>query len=142
MEHPGGWAAGLPLSVSSLGGIVDSGSPLVLLHRPDPPSIVYEPHAGIVSPLAPSHHRAYPTTSARPKRYMHLTCFLSPHSQGMSIDERSAKKSMHLTLAFLSPSCPMKGLSIDERSAEKMRITGEELVEEKGLAMECLNEAA
>lgn len=36
----------------------------------------------------------------------------------------------------------VQGLSIDERSAEKMRITGEELVEEKGLAMECLNEAA
>lgn len=36
----------------------------------------------------------------------------------------------------------MQGLSIDDRSAEKMRITGEELVEEKQLAMECLAEGA
>jgi malate dehydrogenase len=34
----------------------------------------------------------------------------------------------------------VQGLSIDEASAEKMRITGEELVAEKALALECLNE--
>lgn len=35
----------------------------------------------------------------------------------------------------------VQGLDIDERSAEKMRLTGEELVEEKALALECLTEA-
>ena len=34
----------------------------------------------------------------------------------------------------------VQDLPIDERSAEKMRLTGEELVEEKELAMECLSE--
>lgn len=34
----------------------------------------------------------------------------------------------------------VQGLKIDEKSAEKMRITGEELVEERGLALECLKE--
>lgn len=34
----------------------------------------------------------------------------------------------------------VQGLTIDEASAEKMKITGDELVEEKSLAMECLNE--
>ncbi|KAG7666521.1 hypothetical protein Ndes2526B_g02407 [Nannochloris sp. 'desiccata'] len=34
----------------------------------------------------------------------------------------------------------VQGLDIDARSAEKMKITGEELVEEKALAMECLKE--
>lgn len=34
----------------------------------------------------------------------------------------------------------VQGLDIDARSAEKMKITGEELVEEKELAMECLKE--
>lgn len=35
----------------------------------------------------------------------------------------------------------VQGLPIDERSAEKMKITGEELVEEKQLAFECLGES-
>jgi len=34
----------------------------------------------------------------------------------------------------------VQGLSIDDRSAEKMKVSGDELVEEKALAMECLNE--
>jgi malate dehydrogenase len=34
----------------------------------------------------------------------------------------------------------VQGLEIDARSAEKMKITGEELVDEKALAMECLKE--
>jgi hypothetical protein len=39
-------------------------------------------------------------------------------------------------------SCPcLQGLPIDEASAAKMKATGEELVEEKQLAMECLGEA-
>ncbi|EFN52647.1 malate dehydrogenase, cytoplasmic [Chlorella variabilis] len=36
----------------------------------------------------------------------------------------------------------VQGLSIDEPSAAKMKATGDELVEEKALAMECLGEAA
>ncbi len=36
----------------------------------------------------------------------------------------------------------VQGLSIDERSAALMKATGDELVEEKQLAMECLEEAA
>jgi len=35
---------------------------------------------------------------------------------------------------------PAQGLSIDERSAAKMKATGDELVEEKALALECLAE--
>lgn len=34
----------------------------------------------------------------------------------------------------------VQGLSIDEKSAEKLKTTGDELVEEKGLALECLKE--
>lgn len=34
-----------------------------------------------------------------------------------------------------------QGLSIDEASAAKMKATGDELVEEKALALECLAEA-
>ncbi len=41
----------------------------------------------------------------------------------------------------LSVAC-MQGLSIDDRSAKLMKITGDELVEEKQLALECLSEAA
>lgn len=36
----------------------------------------------------------------------------------------------------------VQGLTLDERSKEKLRVTGEELVEEKALAMECLGESA
>ncbi|GAB4819783.1 hypothetical protein N2152v2_006829 [Parachlorella kessleri] len=36
----------------------------------------------------------------------------------------------------------VQGLSIDDRSAKLMKITGDELVEEKQLALECLSEAA
>jgi len=32
----------------------------------------------------------------------------------------------------------VQGLSIDDKSAEKLKTTGDELVEEKGLAFECL----
>jgi hypothetical protein len=41
----------------------------------------------------------------------------------------------------LRPLC-LQGLPIDDKSAAKMKATGEELVEEKALAMECLGEAA
>ena len=35
----------------------------------------------------------------------------------------------------------VQGLSIDEFSASKLKATGDELVEEKALALECLNSA-
>jgi malate dehydrogenase len=35
----------------------------------------------------------------------------------------------------------VQGLSVDERSKEKLKITGDELVEEKALALECLGDA-
>ncbi len=36
----------------------------------------------------------------------------------------------------------VQGLAIDARSAEKLKITGDELVEERQLALECIGEAA
>jgi len=36
----------------------------------------------------------------------------------------------------------VQGLEIDARSAEKLRITAEELTEERELALECIKEAA
>jgi len=36
----------------------------------------------------------------------------------------------------------VQGLTLDDRSKEKLKVTGDELVEEKALAMECLGESA